>query len=112
MARFETSANAGSKWHRPVAVPSGKGGVFGTVRELLDDLPGWDVESVDEEALTVHISKANGFLGGVSKIVVTVSGPDGIPSSETNVSSESSGLLSRDKSNVATFCRKLWMRVT
>lgn len=112
MGRFETSQSAGSKWHRPVAVPSGKDGVFSTVRELLDDLGGWNVESVDESSLTMRVTKANGFLGGTSKIQITVSGPDGIPASETNVSSESTGILSRDKSNVATFCRKLWMRVT
>mgnify|MGYP001556062472 CR=1 FL=1 len=112
MARFETSSDASSKWHRPVAVPTGKEGVFGTVRELLDDLSGWTVDRVDEESCTVHVTKPNGFLGGTSKIVITVAGPDGIPSSETSVVSESDGLLSRDKSNVATFCRKLWMRVT
>ena len=112
MARFETSPDAGSKWHRPVAVPSGKDGVFGTVKELLDDLGGWNVTDVDDAALTVHVAKPNGFLGGTSKVTIVVSGPDGIPASETNVVSESTGLLSRDKSNVATFCRKLWMRVT
>ena len=112
MGRFETSQDQASKWLRPVAVPSSKGGVFGTVRELLDDLAGWDIESVDEEGLSVQVTKKNGFLGGTSKIVITVSGPDGIPSSETSVTSESDGLLSRDKSNVSTFCRKLWMRVT
>jgi len=112
MGRFETSSAAGSKWHRPVAVPSNKAGVFGTVRELLEDLAGWNVESVDEPNCSVHVSKPNGFLGGTSEIVITVSGPDGIPSSETSVVSESDGLISRDKSNVATFCRKLWMRVT
>ena len=112
MGRFETSSAAGSKWHRPVAVPSGKEGVFGSVRELLDDLPGWNVDSVDEEALVVNVSKANGFLGGTSKITVSVTGPDGIPSSETNIVSESDGILSRDKGNVATFVRKLFMRVT
>ena len=37
MGRFQTDANAGSKWHRPVAMPSGKEGVFGSVRELLDE---------------------------------------------------------------------------
>lgn len=112
MGRFETSPAAGSKWHRPVAVPSGKEGVFGSVRELLEDLPGWNVESVDEKSFTVHVSKVNGFLGGTSKITVQVNGPDGIPSSETTVVSESSGMLSRDKGNVATFVRKLFMRVT
>ena len=112
MGRFETSPDGKSLWLQPVAVPSGKEGVFGTVRELLEDLPGWDVQSVDEAGLAVTVSKNNGFLGGTSKIVITVSGPDGIPSSQTNVVSESDGLLSRDKSNVATFCQKLWMRVT
>ncbi|MFT5731810.1 MAG: hypothetical protein ACJA2W_003580 [Planctomycetota bacterium] len=112
MGRFETSSKESSKWLCPVTVPSAKDGVFSTVKELLEDLDGWDVESVDDEGLSVHVTKKNGFLGGTSKIVITVSGPDGIPSSETHVSSESSGLLSRDKSNVSTFCRKLWMRVT
>ncbi|MDB2576889.1 hypothetical protein N9Z54_06780 [Planctomycetota bacterium] len=112
MGRFATSTDASDKWLQPVAVPSSKGGVFGTVIELLEDLPGWEVQSCDEESCTVHVSKANGFLGGTSKISITVSGPDGIPSSETNVTSESDGMISRDKSNVSTFCRKLWMRVT
>ena len=112
MGRFATSSDASDQWLRPVAVPSSKGGVFGTVAELLDDMAGWEVESCDEETCTVHVTKANGFLGGTSKIVITVSGPDGIPSSETNVTSESDGMISRDKSNVSTFCRKLWMRVT
>lgn len=112
MARFATSADAGSKWHRPVAVPSGKEGVFGTVKELLEDLPGWAVESVDDDACKVVVKKPNGFLGGVSTVTIEVTGPDGIPASETHVTSESEALLSRDKGNVATFCRKLWMRVT
>lgn len=112
MARFETDPAAGSKWQRPVAVPSNKDGVFGSVKELLDDLAGWEVASVDDDAKVVHVTKANGFLGGTSKIVITVSGPDGIPSSETTVVSESDGLISRDKGNVATFCRMLFMRVT
>ncbi len=112
MARFATSPNASSKWHRPVAVPSNKEGVFSTVKELLEDLAGWTVDAVDEASMTVHATKPNGFLGGTSKVKIVVSGPDGIPSSETNIESESTGLLSRDKSNVATFCQKLWMRVT
>lgn len=112
MGRFQTDAAAGSKWHRPVAVPQGREGVFSSVRELLEDLPGWDVTEVDEGACTVRVAKANGFLGGTSRITIRVEGPDGIPSSETHVTSESDGLLSRDKQNVATFVRKLFMRVT
>ena len=37
---------------------------------------------------------------------------EGIPSSETHCSSESEGaLIPRDRSNVAEFVRKFWMRV-
>lgn len=111
MASFSTSPDAGSKWHRPVSVPSNREGVFGTVRELMDDL-GWPIESVDESACTLVATKKNGPLGGTSRITVKVTGPDGIPSSDTNVTSESEALWSRDKANVATFQRKLWMRVT
>ena len=95
-----------------MAPPSSKEGVFGSVRELLEDLAGWDMTSVDEGTCTVHATKANGFLGGTSRITIQVHGPDGIPSSETSVISESDGVLSRDKKNVATFVRKLFMRVT
>jgi uncharacterized membrane protein YdfJ with MMPL/SSD domain len=111
MARFATSPTAGSKWHRPVAVPSARDGVFGSVQELVSDL-GWNVESCDEATCTLIATKPNGLLGGTSRITVTVTGPDGLPSSETNVASESSSILSRDKKNVASFVRKLWMRTT
>ena len=111
MARFSTSPDASSRWHRPVSVPSGREGVFGTVRELMDDL-GWPVESFDDDTCTLVATKANGLLGGTSRITVIVTGPEGIPASDTNVTSESEALLSRDKGNVAAFCRKLWMRVT
>lgn len=112
MGRFETSDSNSARWHRPVKVPQAKGGVFSAARELVDDLDGWNVERVDEDALSIHCTKANGFLGGTSKITITVTGPDGIPSSETSVVSESDGILSRDKKNVASFCQKFWMRVT
>ncbi len=55
----------------------------------------------------------NGFLGGTSRVTVTVKGPDGMPSSETHVVSESTGgLFAKDRANVARFCEKFWMRVT
>ena len=57
MGCFSTSKDASDKWLQPVAVPSSKGGVFGTVIELLEDLPGWEVQSSDEESCTVHVSK-------------------------------------------------------
>lgn len=113
MGKFETSVEHSNRWHQPVCVPSNKGGIFGSAKELSEDMSGWKVESVDEDAMIIKAQKANGFLGGTSKIEVRVEGPESIPNSETHCSSESTGaLLSRDKANVAAFIEKLWMRVT
>ena len=113
MGRFETSLDHPNRWHQPVRVPVGKGDVFGAAKEMVADLQGWVVQSSDDEALTISCEKKGGLLGGTSTIVVRVEGPDGIPNSETHCCSESSGgLLSKDKSNVAEFIKKFWMRVT
>lgn len=112
MGRFETSGEHSNRWHQPVRVPTGRGEIFGAAKELVEDLDGWEVRDVDEEGLTIVCQRKNGFLGGVSRIEVRVTGPEGIPTSETWCSSESEGaLVSRDRSNVAEFVRKLWMRV-
>ena len=112
MGAFETSEAAPNRNHQPVRVPISKENIFGAAKEMCDDLDSWNVVSTDDKALTITCEKQNGFLGGTSRIVVTVDGPDGIPSSTTSVRSESSGaLLSRDKGNVAEFIRKFSMRV-
>jgi len=80
---------------------------------MVEDLPGWSVQSVDKEGLSATCVRNNGPLRGTSTIVVTVEGPDGIPNSQTHCCSESSGgLFSRDKANVSEFTRKFWMRMT
>ena len=113
MGKFETSSEHSNRWHQPVRVPQNKDGIFGAAKEMAEDMQGWTVDSVDEATMTIKAQKANGFLGGTSSIVVRVEGPEGIPNSETHCSSESTGaLLSRDKSNVAAFIEKFWMRVT
>ena len=113
MGRFETRASNAKRWHQPVRVPLNKRDAFGAAREMVHDLPGWRVRAVDDDGLTISCERKNGLLGGTSRILVRVEGPDGIPNSETHCSSESSGgVLSRDKANVAEFVRKFWMRVT
>jgi len=88
-------------------------GAFGVAQELVADLDRWVVRQVDAEALTITCERKNGFLGGVSTIVVRVSGREEMPNSQTHCSSESTGaLLARDKANVAEFVRRFWMRVT
>ena len=112
MGRFETSESHANRWHQPVRVPQGKGGVFGTAKEMVEDL-GWDVQSVDDDTCTITCKKKGGFLGGEATIVVRVDGPDDIPNSSTHCSSESTGgLLSKDKANVAEFIKKFYMRIT
>jgi hypothetical protein len=113
MGKFETSEDHPGRWHRPVCVPIGKSDVFSSALEMLEDLPRWSVQSVDKEGLRATCERNNGALRGTSTIVVTVEGPDGMPNSQTHCCSESSGsLLSRDKSNVAEFIQKFWMRMT
>ena len=110
---FETSDAHSHRWHQPVRVPRAKEGIFETARELVEALDGWKLERADEQRLELHATKSNGFLGGTARITVTVKGPDGMPSSETHVRSESQGgLLNKDRANVAQFCEKFWMRVT
>lgn len=113
MGRFETSLERPNRWHQPVRVAVNKSDVFGAAREMVDDLDGWEVRSVDEEGLRITCEKKGGLLTGTSTIEVRVEGPDEIPNSETHCSSETTGgLLSPDKRNVAEFVRKFWMRVT
>lgn len=113
MGRFETSDAHAHRWHQPVRVPRVKQSLYEAARELAQDLDGWHLERADDEGLALHVTKSNGFLGGTARVTITVAGPDGIPSSEMQVVSESTGgLLAKDRGNVATFCEKLWMRVT
>ncbi|MCP3920505.1 MAG: hypothetical protein GY711_33680 [bacterium] len=112
MGSFSTSESHSSRWHQPVRVPIRKQDVFGVAREMCDDLESWKILGVDEEALTITCERTGGFLAGTAKIVVSVTGPDGIPSSETNVHSETGGgLLSKDKAIVTEFVKKFSMRV-
>jgi len=113
VGRFETRDQHSKRWHQPVRVPRNKRDVFGAARELVDDLSGWVVLAVDEQGLKIDCERDNGLLGGKSRIVVQVKGPDGIPNSETHCSSVSTGaLVPRDKANVAEFVQKFWMRLT
>lgn len=111
MASFRTSESNSSRWHQPVRVPIRKQDVFASAKEMCEDLA-WTVLAEDGEALTITCERSGGLLGGTARIVVSVTGPDGIPSSETNVASESSGaVLSKDKAIVAEFVKKFSMRV-
>lgn len=111
MGSFQTSESNSSRWHQPVRVPIRKQDIYESAKEMCEDLA-WKVLSADQDALKITCERSGGFLGGTARIVVSVTGPDGIPSSETNVLSESSGaVLAKDKSIVAEFVKKFSMRV-
>ena len=112
MGKFETSDGHSGRWHRPLRVPVLKQDIFAAAREMCADLGSWKILEVDETALTITCERPNGLLGGTSRIVVRVDGPDGIPSSETNVVSQSTGaVLPKDKAIVTEFVKKFSMRV-
>ncbi|MEM7309452.1 MAG: hypothetical protein AAF682_22405 [Planctomycetota bacterium] len=109
---FATSDDHKSQNHKPIRVPTLKGGIFASAKEMVEDLSGWELVSEDEEQCVLTCRKQNGFLGGVSTITITVEGPDGIPSTTVHVRSESEGgLIGRDKANVAEFVRPFFRRV-
>ena len=112
MGKFETSERHSNRWHQPVRVPVRKQDIFTSAKEMCADLASWEVLEVDEERLSITCRRRNGFLAGTSRIVVRVDGPDEIPSSETNVVSESTGgVLSKDRAIVSEFVKKFSMRV-
>ncbi len=113
MSHFSTADGHAGRWHQPVRVPVNKTDAFGAAQEMVADLPGWGDLKVDADALSFTCHRTGGLLFKSSEIRIWCEGPDGIPSSETHCESKGgSGLLSRDKANVAEFTRKLYMRIT
>ncbi len=111
MGAFATSDSHKSRDHQPIRVPTQQANIYRLAKEMIADLPGWTLVSEDEARGTLTCRKENGLLGGISTITVTVEGPKGIPSTTVQVRSESSGVLSRDKANVAAFVRPFFRRV-
>jgi len=112
MGSFATSDDHKSQHHKPIRVPTLKGDVYQAAKEMVEDLSGWAVVSEDAEGGVITCRKGNGVLGGTSTIQISVEGPEGIPSTTVNVTSESQGgLLSRDKGNVAEFVRPFFRRI-
>lgn len=109
---FETSPSNSSPNHQPLQVATLKGDLFGAAKEMVEDLPRWELLSEDEEAGVLTCRRNGGFLGGSSTITITFEAPDGIPATTVNVKSVTEGgLLSRDKANVAEFLKPYNRRV-
>ena len=112
MGGFATSDSHKSQHHRPIRVPTQQGNIYRAAKEMIADLAGWTLVTEDEAQGRLVCRRNNGFLGGISTITIAVEGPEGIPSTTVNVTSESKGaLLPRDKANVAEFVRPFFRRI-
>ena len=112
MGVFATSDDNSKQSLRPLRVAVLKDGVYAAAKEMVGDLPGWELVSEDAEGSTLICRRAGGMLSGTAEVTITVEGPDGIPSATVNVRSQTQGgLRSRDKQNVAEFMVPFHRRV-
>lgn len=111
-SRFESSDAHPQQLLQPLRVPSLKGGIYQTAKELIDDLPGWTLVGENEETGELNCERAGRFLTGKSKVTVKVEGPEGVPSTTVTLVSETDGgMRSPDKANVQEFMKLFLRRV-
>ena len=109
---FETSDSHSGEFHRPIRVPSRREGIWAAAKEMVDDLEGWSVVSMDEENRVAVVEKGGGMLGGKSRMTITIEGDAEVPSTTVHAKSTTDGgLMSRDKANVAHFIRLFHRRI-
>lgn len=109
---FESSDNESKLELRPLRLPTLKGDLYGAAKELVEDLPKWELVGEDEEAGVLTCKRAGGFLGGTSTITIHFEAPEGIPATTVKVRSQTEGgLMARDKANVIEFMKPYNRRV-
>jgi len=109
---FQTRDDAPDERLRPLRVPIRPDQVFESVREMVDDLDGWEVVASDAAARVLTCRKRAGLLGGTATITIRCEGPEGLPSTTVHVRSVSSGaLLARDRAVALEFLRPFHRRV-
>lgn len=109
---FESSDGHPDRMLQPLRVPTRHQDIYVAAKEMVDDLPDWDLVSEDEGAGTLTCRRGSRFLGGESEITISVQGPDDIPNTTVTLRSETpSGLLSHDKKNVQEFMKLFFRRV-
>lgn len=109
---FESDDRHADASLNPIRVPMRGEELFGEAKDMVADLPGWELVSEDPAARVLVCRKRGGFLRGESTITVRVDGPEGIPSATVTLRSETrGGLLPRDRQNVQEFARPFHRRV-
>ena len=84
--------------------------LWSEVCTMVGDL-GWAVVRQDDAALELTAKKPGNLLGGGATVVFRVEGPAGLPSSQVNLTAESSGLLGGAEGAVKAFTVPFTRRV-
>lgn len=109
---FETRDDHKHPNLKVLRLPVGRDDMYRSAQEMVEDLGGWAIASKDDDARTLVCHRDRGFMGGKATVTIRIEGPEGIPSSEVHVKSESQGgLLSKDKANVLEFMVPFHRRV-
>lgn len=113
MARsFETDDAQSIPHLRPLRVATRGGSIFDEAKNLVEDLPGWELVSADGAKRVIVCRRAAGFLAGPATVTIRIEGPEDLPSCTVRVRSESNGgLRSRDRAIVAEFMKPFHRRV-
>jgi hypothetical protein len=97
---------------RPLRVAMRAEEVFAEARNQVEDLPGWRLLEADEARGLLVCERRARLLGAPSRVTITVAGPDGLPSAEVCVRSETAGgVRAPDRRNVLEFMTPFHRRV-
>jgi|JI102314A2RNA_FD_contig_41_5781593_length_756_multi_2_in_0_out_0_1 hypothetical protein len=111
MGAFESSVDSTSALLRPLSVAMRREELCSEARDMIADLAGWKLVRQDDSACVLEVERSGGLVGGRSRITITVTGPDGIPSATLSLKVESSGLFANPRSIVREFMEPFTRRV-
>ncbi len=117
-AEFETRDDASDERLRPLRLPIRPDQAFEAVREMVEDLDGWEVVGSDATQFVLTCRKRAGLLGGTAMITIRCEGPADLPTSTdlpistVHVRSVSTGaLFASDRAHVLQFLTPFRRRV-
>ena len=112
MGSFETSDQHSSEHHRPIRLPIRRENIWDSLREMVADMQGWEVVSMDDESRVAVLVKPGGLMSGTATMTITIEGHEDVPSTTVNARCETDGgLMGRDKANVADFIKIFHRRI-
>jgi hypothetical protein len=112
MGSFETSDRNSSEYHRPIRLPVRRENIWDALKDMVDDMQGWEVVSMDADRRVAVVRKPGGMMSGTATMTITVEGLEDVPSTTVSARCETEGgLMGRDKANVAEFIKVFHRRI-